>query len=69
MLDRGGIPELRVAALTVVEDLEKSKNRVRQIEAGSPFFPVQQLDLHGWPERFHHRVVVETAHCSERGHP
>jgi large repetitive protein len=42
-----------MAALAVVEDLDVVEYRVREVKAGSPFFPVQELDLHRGPKRFH----------------
>ena len=37
MIRRHGISELGVAALAVVEDLEKSEYRVGQVDSGAPF--------------------------------
>ena len=58
-LYRGEHRERAVPALTVVEDLEVVfEDRVRELDAGTPALPVQQLDLHPRPERFDHRVVI-----------
>jgi hypothetical protein len=54
--------------LTVVEDLEVVfEDRVRELDAGTPALPVQQLDLHPRPERFDHRVVIAVTDRTHRG--
>jgi transposase-like protein len=51
----------RVPALTVVEDLEVFEDRVRELDAGAPSLPVEQLDLHAAPERLDDGVVEAVA--------
>ena len=46
-----------VASLPVVEDFEVFEDCVGQLDSGAPPPPVQQLDLHASPERFHHGVI------------
>src|SRR4029450_5483189 len=67
-LYRGQHAEAAVAALSVVEDLQVLKDRIRQLDAGAPAVSVQQLDLHPRPERLDHGVVVAVADRPHRGH-
>lgn len=39
-------PELAVTAFAVVPYLEVPEDRVGEVDAGVPFLPVEQLDLH-----------------------
>ena len=50
--NRCGISELGVAALAVVEDLEKSGYRVGEVDSGAPILFGSELDLHRRLERF-----------------
>jgi hypothetical protein len=56
-----------VTPLSVVEDLQVLKDRVGQLDTGSPASPVEQLDLQPRPERLHHGVVVAVADRAHRG--
>ena len=38
--------ELGMVPLSVVEDLDVLEKRVREVDPGAPFLPVQQLNLH-----------------------
>ena len=52
MLDRGEVLQLRMAALTVVEDFDVFKNGVREIEFCPLFLPIQKLDLRARSKRY-----------------
>lgn len=57
-----------MASLPIVEDLNVLEHCIREIGSGAPLFPIEQLDLHARPERFHHRVVVTVSDCPKRWH-
>src|SRR2546423_5980567 len=61
-LDRRQHTERRVPALTVMEDFQVLEERGGQLQTRGPDLPVQELDLHATPERFHQRVIEAGAH-------
>ena len=59
--------ELRMAALSIVVDLEVFEQRVGELDAGLPAFGAEQLDLKSRPECFDHCVVVAISDRPHRG--
>ena len=53
--------QLRMSSLPAVEDLDVIEYGVREIESCSRFLPIEELDLHAGPERFHHGIVITIA--------
>ena len=49
MFDRSRIAQVRVAALTTVEGLEKPEDCVRQVAPDSPSLSIQRFDLYEYP--------------------
>jgi hypothetical protein len=66
-LNRGAPAQGAVASLPVVEDLEVLKDRVGQLDAGSPPLAVQEFGLHPGPERLDDGVVVGVTDGAHRG--
>ena len=50
VLDRGEIPELRMASLTVVDDLDVVEYGVGKIQPSAPFLSIEKLDLRARPK-------------------
>src|SRR5687768_6458726 len=60
------VSQRAVAPGRVVEVLDVVSDGHGQLDVGPPLLPVQQLDLHGAPERLHRGVVVAVADCAHR---
>ena len=50
----------------VVEVLDPLGDGDRELDLGAPLLAVEQLDLHGAPERLHRGVVVAVADGAHR---
>jgi hypothetical protein len=54
-----------VSTAAVVEPLGVLEDRVRELDAGAPALPVEQLGLHARPERLGDGIVVRIANGSQ----
>lgn len=55
-----------MSPLAIVEHLDVLENGIRKLDTRLPLSPVEKLDLHRRPERFHHRVIKPIADSSKR---
>lgn len=58
--------ECGVATLSLVEELDLVKDRVRELGPGLPFLPVEQFEMHRRRKRLHYLVAQAIADGSER---
>jgi hypothetical protein len=54
----------RMSTLPVMEELQILEERGGQLQPRGPGLPVQELDLHAAPERFHQGVIEACSHCA-----